>query len=477
MSKISELRHAPTRVTMRGVMRRISRASCMRVAVAGLLVACGGGTPAPVIQSAVARPATPELINGSDAYRRAGFLTATGEIPFVGSVRVIAGPDADNAHVVVAFSFPNRSLSFSRDGAQYRAAYDVTYEVRSGATVVQNRTTHSDVRVASFRETLRPEESVIVQQILTLPSGAFTLEVEARDAAATRRGTATTQIVVPHLAGGSFLAVAPVYQAVPRSERASALRIVVNPRATVVFGRDTSLQLYVESYGRGAPRRARVRVGTPANVFYDSEVDLSGSGDVHAAQVYLPVRSIGFGILEATVVPDGNAAAAVSIPVVVRLGEELALAPFDEMVDYLQFFADADQLRALRGAEAESRAKTWASLLRAGDTSVTGSRDALTDYLRRVQVANTEFREDAIAGWLTDRGKAFSAFGPPDEITDQAPNDGSRGRPLLVWDYRYPALHLVFTDRSTHGRWRLTASSQAAFDSVLNRVTSCRGCR
>lgn len=477
MSQLSERRHIEGVGTMRRIVPRASLASLVALSAATFVAACGSGAPTPLVQSAVARPSTPELINGSDAYRRAGFLAATGEIPFVGSVRVVAGPDPDNAHVIVAFSFPNRSLSFSRDGAQYRAAYDVMYDVRSGAAVVQNRTTHSDVRVASFRETLRPEESVIVQQILTLPPGSFTLEIEVRDAVGGRQGTASAHIVVPRLTSGPVVTVAPVYQAVPRTDRATALRVVLNPRATVVFGRDTSLQLYVESYGTGGPRRVRVLVGMPGSVFYETEVALSGSGDVHAAQVYLPVRRIGFGFLTATIVPEGRVVSAVSLPIVVRLGEELALAPFEEMVDYLQFFAGPDQLRALRGVDAESRAKVWDSLARAGDTSGTGARDGLTDYLGRLQVANTEFHEDDIAGWLTDRGKAFSALGPPDAITDEAPTEGGHGPAMLVWDYRVPALHLVFTDRSGRGRWRLTPSSQAAFESVLERVTSCRGCR
>lgn len=448
--------------------------------VTAVALACTSPGPRPLPQSPVARPTTPASINAADAYRRAGFLTAAGDIPFVGSVHVMAGPDADNTLVIVALSFPNRSLTFMRDGADYRAAYDVTYDVRDGAATVLHRRTHAEVRVASFRETGRAEESVIVQQTLMLPPGSFTLQVRARDASTLRDGSATMHLTVPRVTS-AFVAVAPVYQVVPRTERSAPLRAVVNPRATAVFGRDTTLRLYLESYGSHAPRHARVLVGAQGSILAEADASFTGDGDVHSAEVRLPVSQIGIGLLTATVVPEGEGAPIVVVPVAVRAGEELALAPFDEMLEYLRYFVPPDRLLALRTATGDERARIWHALLADGDSVASGDAHgtlaALRDYLRRVQVANAEFRDDDIAGWLTDRGKVFSVFGPPDDIDDASVADGGHGVASLIWHYRRPGVHLVFTDRSSRGRWRLTAGSEAAFDSALTDVTRCRACR
>lgn len=444
-----------------------------------LLLACGGpGAPAPSLQSAVTKPTSPEIINAADAYRRAGFLVASGDIAFVGSMHVMAGPDADHAQVVVAFSFPNRQLSFARDGEEYRAAYDATYDVRAGATTVLHRSARSEVRVASFRETLRAEESVIVQQILVLPPGVYALDVEVRDAGSQRRGVASERLVVPRVTNAPVIVLAPVYQVAPRSDRETPLRAVINPRATVVLGRDTAFQLYVESYGPNAPTRARVLVGAGGSTFFRDDVVLAGDGAVHSALLHLPVSRIGFGFLTATVVAGEQGSPAATEPFAVRLGDELALAPFEEMLDYLRFFAPASRLRELRSARGDARSRAWAGLLEETDpTPSTSGNEALADYLRRVQVANAEFREDALAGWLSDRGKVFSALGPPDEIVDGESRNASREQASIAWEYRRAGLRLVFTDRSSHGRWRLTPASQAVFDSTLERVTSCHDCR
>jgi hypothetical protein len=141
---------------------------------AALLLATGclvhhRAPPAALPLGPLERAPTPVIINASDVYRRAGYLVASGEIQFVAAVHAFAGPTPDSTRVVIALSFPNRDLQFARDGEQYRAAYDVSYGVRAGHTLVARRTAHSEVRVASFRETTRTEESVLVQQPLTLP--------------------------------------------------------------------------------------------------------------------------------------------------------------------------------------------------------------------------------------------------------------------------------------------------------------------
>ena len=405
-------------------------------------------------------------------------MTATGDVPFVGSVRFLAGPDPSTTVVLVALSFPNRALSFARDGEQYRATYDVTYDVRTGASIVQHRASRSEVRVASFRETTRSEESVIAQQQLSLAPGAYALEVTARDGAGVNRGRATTVITVPRFSGDPLLSVAPAYQVTPRAARSAPPRLVVNPRTTVVFGRDSLLQLYLETYGPGAPRSVRVQVDAGSAALYSDTVALAGNDSVHAAVARLPVARIGLGVVMITLTPRGIGVPAVRLPAVVRAGDELAVASFEEMVQYLRFYVAPERLRALRDTSGDVRAAAWAEFVHATDAvPPSGERATLRAYLRRVQSANAQFREDDTPGWLTDRGKAYSAFSEPDMITEPNAGDPS-GRPVtLVWTWRSPALQLVFVDQSGLGQWRFTPASQAEFDAAFKRLTSCDSCK
>ena len=73
--------------------------------------------------------ATLAALDPTEAYRRAGFLTASGPVAFVGSVRFLAGPTPDSALTIVAVSLPSRSLTFSREGERYRATYEVEFNL------------------------------------------------------------------------------------------------------------------------------------------------------------------------------------------------------------------------------------------------------------------------------------------------------------------------------------------------------------
>jgi GWxTD domain-containing protein len=148
------------------------------------------------------------------------------------------------------------------------------------------------------------------------------------------------------------------------------------------------------------------------------------------------------------------------------------------MVQYLRFFISPARMQALRDTAADVRAAAWAAFLRETDTSpATPENEALRDYLRRVQTANAQYREEDVPGWLTDRGKVYSAFGEPTQIGEPTGGDAT-GRGLTVaWEYREPRLQIVFVDQTGVGQWKMTPASQVEFDAALKRLTLCATCR
>ena len=62
----------------------------------------------------------------------------------------------------------------------------------------------------------------------------------------------------------------------------------------------------------------------------------------------------------------------------------------------------------------------------------------------------------------------------PDQIYEQggmgsSAEVGQRGR-VQAWEYRNVGVRLVFVDQSGFGRWRLTPSSNAEFESAARRL-------
>ncbi len=75
-------------------------------------------------------------------------------------------------------------------------------------------------------------------------------------------------------------------------------------------------------------------------------------------------------------------------------------------------------------------------------------------YLGRISGAERLFFGEGRPGWLTDRGRIYVLFGPPDQRNATSSAASLDGRCQEVWHYRdFP---VVFLDRSCTGTFRLT---------------------
>jgi GWxTD domain-containing protein len=83
----------------------------------------------------------------------------------------------------------------------------------------------------------------------------------------------------------------------------------------------------------------------------------------------------------------------------------------------------------------------------------TEENDFKDEYLGRVSRAERLFFGEGQAGWLTDRGRIYVLFGPPDQRSTTSSSANPEGRCQEVWYYRdFP---VVFLDRSCTGTFRL----------------------
>lgn len=186
-------------------------------------------------------------------YARAGMLAAPEPVTFVGSLRTLGGSRPDSGLVLLALSLPTRSLTFVREGDLYRAVYDVSVEFRQVDVVRQRISARQAVRVSTYTETVRDDESVIFQEMAHVVPGSYDVSVTVRDSATGARGVSTMPFFVPQLPGGELAAPIVVHQATGRVRRDSAPDLLMNPRATLTHERDTLLRVYVEGYGLQVP--------------------------------------------------------------------------------------------------------------------------------------------------------------------------------------------------------------------------------
>lgn len=423
-------------------------------------------------------PSDGVLTDATRFYRAMGLASAHDPLSFVGKVSYFASPAADTTLALVSVSIPTRSLTFAREGGVYRGQYSVQVRISSGGVEVQRVDAAEVVRVASFRETTRTDESVIFQRYVRVAPGNYTLGFLVRDLGTSTRVSADTLgITVPRLGAQSVSSPLPVYQVRPRDRLDALPSALPSPRSTAVFGRDSAVVVYLEAYGGSAsvPVSITVRSESGAMLWADTS-SLARSGGLLSGVVAIPVANLGVGVSHVSFMRLDTRDSSTT-PVFVSFGDDLPVAPFEDMLAYLRFFAAPSRLASLRNAPPEQRAQMWIDFLRATDPDPsTSAHEGLRDYFARIQVANDRFRNEGSAGWLSDRGMVYVALGDPEEINEQMVNVRDRRlgttqrMPVQIWDYRRHRVQILFTDETQSGRWELTPQSASQFRSLAARL-------
>lgn len=451
-----------------------------RAAALVALVFIGGGCGSwqRVGSSGAPGPGTtlPRLFDATSVYRSMGFLATGGPLPYVASVRYLRGPAPDSTLALFALSLANSALTFQRSGAEFVAEYGVEAIFRgdSGLVPVRHIARNEQVRVRSFQETLRGDESVIFQQFVTLPPGVYTVRVMVRD----RNGPAFARTervdTAPNLWRPGITRPIPIYEGEGRTQVAALPALLANPRATLPYGTDT-LRFYVEGYGLagGARLVARVVDGSDRELWRDT-VALRGDASLAAARIAVAPDRLPVGQAEIETTPAGGGDTT-RARLLVSFSNQWVITNFEEMLSLLRYFDGQVWVDSLRKAAPADRPAVWREFWKATDpVAITPENEALDDYFRRVQQANARFADEGKPGWLTDRGEVFITLGDPDEVLDMSSGMDRSGLRAIRWTYTNYRLVLYFQDQTGFNHFRLTPTSRAEYQRVLARERRSR---
>lgn len=459
--------------TMPGLFRLLPAAAFAMGAIA-----CGGSNPARDPSRGLDVLTTDGVLTDATRfYRSMGLASAHTPVSFVGKVSYFASPTPDTTLMLVSVSIPTRALTFAREADAYRASYTVQLRLSQGGAEVQRVDAFEVVRVGTFRETTRTDESVIFQRYLRAVPGLYTVGFAVRDMGSPRTSADTLGVSVPRIGSQSVSSPLPVYQVTPRARLDSLPNTLPRPRSTAVFGRDSTVSVYLEAYGSATSVPVQVSVRNEAgSMLWADTSSLARSGNLLSGVVSVPVARLGVGVGTVTFTRLDTRDSS-GTPVFVSFGDDLPVAPFEDMLDYLRFFASPSRLSALRSAPPERRAEMWIDFLRGTDPDpVTPAHEGLRDYFARIQVANDRFRTEAASGWLSHRGMVYVALGEPDEVVEQVVSVrdrrlGTYSRvPVQAWTYRRHRVQLLFVDELQTGRWELTPDSESQFRTLSSRL-------
>jgi GWxTD domain-containing protein len=408
-------------------------------------------------------------------------LIATGSpLSYVGKIAYFATATPDTTMMLAGISIPNRMLSFVRDGDTYRAPYEVRLRLTRGPDEIKTVETLEIVRVASFKEVNRTDESVIYQTYFSVPPGDYTISFMVRDVASNRSAMQEGAVTVPRMMPGALSTPVLVYEATQRSVLAATPRILTSPRSSAVFGQDSTVSVYLEAYGAQTTLPVDFVVQNDRGVvtWRDTTV-LQRSGGLLAGTVTIPISRVGIGIANVTFTRL-DATDTVRTPVFVSFGNEIPLLSYEDLLNQLRYYVSPDRLRALRDTPAEQRGRAWAAFLKSSDPApATPEHEGLQTYFSRLQQAGLRFRDDGggRGGWLSDRARVYVVLGEPDQLYEQTTNGPisrtsiatQRGR-LQFWEYSQYRVRLIFYDETGSGRWRMTPASETEFQNINARL-------
>lgn len=403
------------------------------------------------------------LLNTTQFYQRLGRLAAGDPMPFVGTVAFAAGP-ADSVIAVIGLSLENRAFAFQREGNAFVARYRASLSFKREGAPPVDLAREELVRVATFQETQRADESVLFQQVLRILPGTYKVTATVRDASSTSESSATADYTAPKFGKATYSAPILTYQATGRGSLADPVSLVLNPRGAVGYGSDTLLA-YVEGYSFPEPTKVPFQVlDESEHSIYSDSLRFRGGREVESQVVRLAPDSVSLGELKIVVgsKPERSASALVSFT------QAWVVTNFDEMLDLLRYFGHDEQIAAMRKAPAGERARLWRDFYEATDPNTgTPENEALNQYFSRVNAANQRFKDEGIPGWRTDRGEVLVTLGPPDESVESTPGTSSR---IIRWTYLTHRLEIYFQDETGFGRLRLTPGSRAEYERILSRV-------
>lgn len=409
-----------------------------------------------------------------DIYRRIGLVAGDDAFPVVGGFAAVAGP-GDSTFVLFGLSLPTAALRFHRVTDGFAAGYRVRLRFLDADSALVAEVERSEqVRVGTFQETGRTEESLVFQEAVPLLPGRYVVAVEARDSIGSRGFEAVDTLDVPAF-GADGLAAVVVYEAGGRGARSDMPDLLLNPRRTVAFGAG-SPRVYVEAYGDVALSRLEI-TDAAGTILLARPIGLGASAaTLRSHVVEIPVDSLVLGRQTIRALSDDGLRSA-PVPLLVTISDQWMVANFDEVLEFLAYIASRSELDTLRAAATPAeRRQAWEAFWKRRDpvpaSPVNEYRD---EFFGRVRTAAEQFAEPGVPGWKSARGRVFIVLGPPSRVAhlqlEQRDISGALDAVQWVYQTRGAArLELVFLDRDGIGRYELTRNSELAFRAFTDRL-------
>jgi GWxTD domain-containing protein len=376
-----------------------------------------------------------------------------------------AGSTPDSSRLDLIVAIPYSLLEFEREGGIFTGRYRLRLKVAQGRTSWYDSSFTRAVTTRSYETSSGLRLAFeFYQQTVTVPPGVFQATVELFDMVANRVATASRELTARDRNNQAFSLSDPMLVAKIREDSTGH---VITPMLTRnVNANEGGYFIFFEAYNRTADTQFVVRTrflmdGKPVRYEgprFERIVPEGRSQQwIHLPDTGLTLGKYNVRLEVASATDTARILATSEHDLIVGgtlNGVPVTSGELDERLSQLVYVASQSEIDRIRsaGSFVEQRriyAEFWNRL---DPTPGTVLNEAMQEYFRRLDYATSNFRSYA-AGWLTDKGRVYVIYGPPDMTsTDPFRNDG---KAVETWQYYGRNLRLVFVDESGFGDFRL----------------------
>ncbi|MGH7544492.1 MAG: GWxTD domain-containing protein [Gemmatimonadota bacterium] len=405
-----------------------------------------------------------DLFSNDRFYQDHGILKAEGDVGFLADLWVLPVA-SDSARALLGVSLSNSDLEFVRtEEGGWRADYEVQVEFEGDAAPPE-RSWDQSVEVATFDETRLTGETIVFQTELGLLPGEYEVRVTVRDRNADDASHGRLEVTVPVPSGPVLGEPVPLRQYRPGE---GGGEYIVNAAHTFsvaptvfefliqVAGLDpaasytlTARILPLEGGDDGPSDSTAGQWSGPVQVATDGSLR-------HVGAIQNEGAEFGEYRLEATLRNGaGDELGGSSTPLLVAGSGGWIAENWEDALSLIKYEATSKEMDILEDVEGEqARIEAWNCFWRIRDpVTATAANEGMSEYFRKIQVANANWQSSLRPGFLSDRGRVYITIGPPDDISQRPVPAGSSA--YEVWTYHRYNFQILFVDRIGFNNYQL----------------------
>ena len=405
-----------------------------------------------------------DLFSNDRFYRDHGILKAEGDVEFLADLWILPMA-SDSARALLAVSLSNSDLQFVRTeegGWQADYAVKVGFE---GDDAPPERSWDQSVEVATFDETLLTGETIVFQTELGLLPGEYEVLVTVRDRNADDASRGRLEVTVPESSGPALGEPVPLRQYRPG---AGGGEYIVNAAHTFSVA-PTAFEYLIQAAGLDPTGSytltARVvplegEDGEPSDSAagqWSGPVTVAADGSLrHVGTVQNEGAEFGEYRLEASLRNGaGDELGGASTPLLVAGSGGWIAENWEDALSLIKYEATGNEMDLLEDIEGvQARIEAWNCFWRIRDpVPATAANEGMSEYFRKIQVANANWQSSLRPGFLSDRGRVYITIGPPDDISQRPVPAGSSA--YEVWTYHRYNFQILFVDRIGFNNYQL----------------------